>query len=238
MPRLAATLLALLLLLVLAPAAGATGIHHGSDFDYGDRWGETVDFLDVREDPRGWLPRFGRPDVDGDALVFDPHLFFALGIGGLDDTTSSVLELELVAKTGFLDTVVVEESGFALLKALFADGDGRTSASVTGTLEVIAGGDSWRVDLVADPDGLLSLPGDRGLTHWTARAELDLSGLGLERATVRFVNELRAESSFHPFSLAKIAKRDIRLAHVPEPGTAALFATGALGLALMGRRRP
>jgi hypothetical protein len=205
-------------------------------FSYGDFFGMTVDFLNVREesatDPLVAL--YKAPMVFGNQSLFFTPSFQSTSSGGAYDTTSGTLSMTLSAKPGFaLSSVRITEYGNY---ALTGSGSEATFASIDGLLQV----GSQSIDLAMTPNWTWSMPGVKS-GSFTATAFLDFSGLGITTASFSLFNELQTSSEAGTTAtigksvVSDTVQLEFLTTPVPLPGGLVLLGSGLCSL--FGLRR-
>lgn len=237
---------------VLAAAVMMTaGTAWATPISYGNRSGTTVDFLNITEDSgTDPLPLYdgrpGGPTVTGDTLEFQPTANFSSGSpDGMStgDTTDGLLRLVIQAHQGFkIDTITLGEFGdFSLLAVTGASSAATATGTLFGTDNV--SGSQRQVTftavrsngpLVFAPFELTGPGADSGA--WIAVATLSYTRNVVTRVEIELNNTLQTVVT--PGASAFIAKKGVGIgvttSVVPEPGTLALAAGGAV--MMMGAR--
>ena len=225
--------------------------------NYGDFAGTNVTYLSVTEtdvsvgDP---TPLFGGPIIGGDQLSFLPTPgFSSSAASGSSDVTTGLLETTIMALGGeTLLSFLYSEAGDATLTEFppFGTPDTNAEASLTGTLTVIEdlGGPIVPVVIpfvgVFAPADAFALPGDFGLTPWTASVLVDIAAVvpNATKAELALTNSLESNAGAGDTS-ALIQKTSATLdvevpsTAVPEPSSVVLVAFGLIGLGVAVRRR-
>ena len=237
---------------ILAAATAASfGLAGASDAAvfYGDYFGMTVDYLDVKEDSP---PLFQAPIISGNSLVFNPTSFEAESSGGGAEIVDGTLSFILEAKNGqTLDDLIIEESGFYTLVGSGTDLT-RVLAGLAATIQIVE--IDGQAPLSAPPSTLqysetfadfnLEDDGPSFLAAWDGQATFNIQDdaeqqLGVTgdvtKVSVTIDNSLVAISE--DGSASFIDKKGFRtfVITVPEPGSLVLLASGGALLAL--RRR-
>lgn len=239
---------------ILCLAAGAvfstSGVSEAAEF-YGDYFGDTVNYLNVKEDTPAL---FQEPVLSGDSLIFNPTSFDAQssGIGAeiVDGTLSFILE----SKNGLsLEDLIIEETGFYTLVGLGTNvtqvlaGLAATVQiiEVDGAASAISGPPSFLNYSETFADFNLADDGPAFLAAWDGQATFSIqddaeSQLGVTgqvtKVAVTINNSLVAVSESGSASF--IDKKGFRsfVVTVPEPGTMVLLVSGVALLAV-GRNR-
>ncbi len=240
------------LLATAALAALTAGPASAALFDYGDFAGSTVMFLDVEENTSvSPVALFGAPDVLGDSLDFDP-VNFDVQVSGADaDMLSSTVGTTIMATSGFLDLIDLNETGSYTLNGL--------SGNATADVSAIASVDILEVDGVpintdvsfqqmftfSPSGGSFSILEDgTGTATFSGGTVIDLDAalasagiVGNATKIELLVTNTLAVASVSGTS-ARIEKDDfggLVVTVVPEPASASLLGLGAL--AMLRRRR-
>jgi hypothetical protein len=213
------------------------------DIVYGNFSGDTVDYLNVREDddPK---PLFGEPTISGDSLNFTPLDFEAESNGGGIDFVDGTLAFTIMPTNGQgVSTLTLEESGgFALagigtnvtrvevgavisVNVLEVDGN-----AFAGNSQVSLGATLFEADLISDPGLAQSWTGAVTLDIANAAAtELSINGL-ITKASVVIDNQLLAISEDGSISFIDKKQIDAVTVTVPEPTSFVLVGLGSLYL--------
>jgi len=204
-------------------------------FVYGDLPGTSlgeVDFVGISEtsdtDP---LPLFGTPSRAGNRLYFFPTNFVSLSQDGSTDTTSSTLNMSIVADAGYyIERVTIIELGDYILTG---SGTDATYADVSGTLTVTPGG---AMPLVVAPPTPYYGPASGS---FDGSAMIDLTGQNVTQVDLAFENILATGSESQ--TTAQIQKNivnvpTIEVSVIPEPACGLLLFLGGLGLIRRRRR--
>lgn len=167
---------------LLAPSAALAQVNHG------DFIGTEVDFLQVTETTQS----AGDPAVlwdvpslsgSGDQLLFFPPAFVSSCAAGSSDVTESVLDTTLTAQPGGnIDTIMLAESGDAILTSFPPFGTPATngSAGLSGTVTVIEDTSGPIAPVVIPftgtfvPSDTFSLPGNFGTSNWSGNITIDV----------------------------------------------------------------
>jgi hypothetical protein len=227
--------------------------------NHGNFPGATVDYLQVTEDansPGDTPPLFGKPEVTGDTIDFDPVGFNASSAAGVSDLTDGQLLFTVDAKgQARIKTITFAEAGDT---TLIGPGTAATSKAVTTTLFV----DITEVDNVginpvtvgplsmtfSPSGGTYDLAADGvGTVGWTGSILLNMDTLltnagvpfvgGATKVDINLDNTLSATSEANSQSL--IAKKNANgltiTVNIPEPSSCVMAAMALVGLA--ARRR-
>lgn len=170
-------------LLLAAPA--------DAQINHGDFLGTSVDFLQVTEttqtvgDP---ATLWGAPEIagGGDQLIFFPPAFTSSCAAGSNDTTSSLLTMDISAQPGgHIQILTLVEDGDTILVSSPPFGTPATNAtaSMTGTLTVTETTSGpiapvvipWSGTFV--PSSTFSLPGNFGTSNWNGRVDIDVESV-------------------------------------------------------------
>ncbi|MGC9454573.1 MAG: PEP-CTERM sorting domain-containing protein [Phycisphaerae bacterium] len=210
----------------------ACGTSLGGVYDYGDFYGQDVDFIGVSESSEtDSQALFGTPSVSSNSLVFMPASNDSTASNGGTDETIGVLSMTVNAKGDQeIRGVQILELGSV---AISGQTTNATYASYANDLEVIVSGTSY-TDSVADTF-YTSVP------MWDGSTYVDLYGMGIRGVTsvsLSFTSALATESESGTTSHieASLLEKEIMVGVIiPEPATLALLGIG--GLAVLIRRR-
>lgn len=226
---------------ILLGALAFTGTSR-ADIVYGDFSGTTVDYINVKEDDKGF---FGSPIISGDTLAFNPVGFEAESNDGGITAADGTLAFTIDAKPGnVIDAFEVSESGFYTLLS-FQLGAGtdltRVVAIVGITINVLevdntplGGGEQFSQNVTFADYNLLD-DGTAILQPWSGDYTFDVSaalaGANIDGAAtlvnVTIDNTLYAISEDGTYSyIDKKAFNAFAVTVVPEPGTLALAMLG------------
>jgi hypothetical protein len=255
---------AALFIIFMSRAAVAVPMVCGTSLCYGDFMGDTVTYVDVKEDSNSGdtLPLFGEPSVSGDSLDFDPVGFDANASGaGGNDTTDANLRFMVMAKPlHIIKNLTMSEAGDTTLSGF---GNFMTFTSVTASvfvdiLEIDGVGVnniSFNGNMVFSPSGgQYDLSGGGPLFHtiWDGSLFIDVMGVldaavangdippyafGATKISVNMDNTLTALSQ--QGTAALIAKKDAGgisiTVNIPEPSSLALVGLGLLAIGSVRR---
>lgn len=210
----------------------ACGASLGGVYDYGDFYGQDVDFIGVSESSEtDSQALFGTPSVSSNSLVFMPAENDSTASNGESDETIGVLSMTVNAKGDQeIRGVQILELGSAAISGQTTDA---TYASYASDLEVIVSGTSY-TDSVADTFYT-------SVSMWDGSTFVDLYGMGIRGVTsvsVSFTSALAtgSESGTTSHIEASLLDQEIMVGVIiPEPATLALLGIG--GLAALIRRR-
>jgi hypothetical protein len=213
--------------------------------DYGSLTAKTVTFSDISEaSVTTSSALYGKPAVSADALSFNPLGFGAYsnqgGLAFVDGQLTTTVKAD--SKYGIDQLTIAEYGDYSLL----GTGSSNTEASVTilATLSIDQINNVAITPITVQESTTLdyNLVNNKGQKTWAASTNFNVDSVlakyGVKGTatlvTLTFDNELFATSE--TTSLAYIAKKivDVDVATsttaVPEPGTLALLAAGALTL--------
>lgn len=234
-------------------AAGLMGFSSADAALLGDRFGTTVDYLNITEgsitDP---LPLFGSPSVippGSDVLTFNPTAFGAAAtsiVGGID-ITDGTLSFVVTAHQGkTIDSLTISEAGgYSLIGPLTGSGAAQVSAALLVVIDYQTATSPFTPFTASYtiPAFTASLPTDAGvLQAWSLNLNLDLDallpGVDLTQIKVTLNNQLVAQNAAG--SAAFIDKKSFVISSeggdiVPEPATLSLLGLASFGL--LARRR-
>lgn len=238
---------------LLCAVAGLTSFTSAQAGLLGDRFGATVDYLNITEgsvtDP---LPLYGSPapiPPGSDFLSFNPTSFGATAVpaGPSIDVTDGTLSMIVKAHPGeTVDKLTISEAGgYSLIGPLSGGGLAQVSAALLVVIDYQAATNVGFVPFTASysvPSFFSSLPTGAGvLQPWSLSLNLDfdalLPGVDLTQIKVTLNNQLVAQND--GLSAAFIDKKSFVVNTngdiVPEPATFSLL--GIAGFGLMARRR-
>jgi len=244
---------ALALGLVLCFAAGQAS----ATVMYGGHVGPNVTFSNVQETSAiGPEPLWDAPVYVGNQMLFFPSAFVAASSGGGIDTVSSQLQAQFSGTTA-LDTITqidITEFGDATLSGVGGAATG-ASAAMSGFVTVLADTSGAIAPVVIPftaaytPAGsvvggqlVLGLPGDAGVTIWSATTSVDIASVVPNATLVQLSldNTLSAASEVDTSSLIQKKVVDgpaVIIDVIPEPGTALLVGSGLFIMSLRTRRQ-
>lgn len=208
---------------------------------YGSLSGDTIDFNNITDttnspgDPDGLFGGTMGPMVVGDQLLFFPTTFSSTSSNGVADTTTSTLQIQLVAQDGyFIESIRIEEFGDY---SLTGSGTDATQAQISGLLTVTPiGPGTIQTDFFS---ALYELPpASSGLVTGVWEIELDFP---VSMAILSFNNNLQTSSESGTTSFIQKKVLDgpaigITVNPVPVPGAIWLLASGFIGLAGFRRK--
>jgi len=236
MAKLMRGLLALAVLLALAPAASATVV-------YGDFSGTNVDFLGVQETSTFGPPTeqlFDAPIVLGDQLLFFPTNFSANSANGGVTQVGSQLQATIMATNGTtLTNFSITEFGDTTLTGVGTAATG-TFGGLGGTITVLEvnGVPTSPTFIPITPDNaFFTLTANPGLTNWSLTTTVDIGSAvpGATKVFLSFDNNLVASSEAGTSSSIqkKVVNGPAVVITVPEPGLFTLL----VGTLVLGVRR-
>jgi len=221
------------LLIVAMCLVGLAGPAPANVVPYGDRSGDTIDFINIREESAtDEAPLYGNPTINDNNVLWFPVDFTAHSVDGITDETQGSLKMTLRAADGFaISGVRVTEIGNYSLsgQAMTA----ATSASLTATLTVGTSFDAFSAGPYQGPDSSAAL--------FNVGTELDFTGLGLTQADFTLDNWLLATSEVDTEAFIRksfdsaMVKVEFYTNPVPLPG--ALWLLGSGLCSVLGLRR-
>jgi hypothetical protein len=236
--------LVLLLALVMGSGSGQAFI----TIDHGDFSGATLDFLGVNETTNSFVHGtgiedpallYGKPTLlpGGNQLLFFPKQYSSSSSDGQADTTSGLLHMLIVAKSGFfIETLSIREFGDYSLTG----GSGGTLAHPSGSLFITPlDGVNPGFEIAASDEKVFSDGSGRFSLSW----EIDFTGKEVTMAHFSLDNTLQTSSEAG--ATAFVQKKGvngpavivaINEQPVPLPGAAVLLGTGLLGVSLFRRK--
>ena len=226
-------------------------------FSYGDFTGNTVMYLDVREDTRDTPnPLFGAPDIKGDKLDFDPTMFRAGPISDGSVVVDAQLNFTLMSNSndaGITDVIIEENGDFTLSGLGNAEALATVGTNVNFTVLEIDGlpaplglpDGSAMMMFSPDAAGQFSLD-DEGISTaapWSGMLNLDIAAflasnnVGGTATKIEFAIDNTLTAAAANGGSAFIAKKDFNGVSITVPEPSSLTLLGSLLLCYLGLRR-